>query len=124
MAEYIQNAANELATVLSRKNKDYAPTDEFSNFSMAGELAGVTAWEAMLVQIGIKYTRLLGLVDGRSEPEFESVRDTLLDLAGYAVIAGAWLDREADEIDRPAFEDAGHPTWVVPLYPEEENLDG
>lgn len=101
MTERIEKVANELAVTLSRKNKDYAPTDEFSNFTLAGELAGLLAWDAILVQIGIKYGRLLNLVSaGISQPEYESIRDTLVDLAGYSVIAAAYLDKKSSE-DRP-----------------------
>jgi hypothetical protein len=97
LTEHIEKVANELAVTLSRKNKDYAPTDEFSNFTLAGQLAGLTPWDAILIQIGIKHSRLLSLVsEGVSKPEFESVRDTLVDLAGYSVIAAAYLDREQE----------------------------
>ncbi len=91
---YIKDAAISLADTLSRKNKDYAPTTEFSNFEEAAALAGLLPFDAMMIQIGIKYTRLKGLMkDG--EPEFESMQDTLLDLAGYAIITNAWLTKEA-----------------------------
>lgn len=122
MPEYIQKAAEELVSTLSRKNKDYAPTDEFSNFRGAAELAGIGTWDAMLVQIGIKYTRLQGLADGLSSPEYESVRDTLLDLAGYSIIAAAWLDKESADQLATKLEPGGSPPpgWYVPLYPEEE----
>lgn len=108
---YIANTVSELARTLGRKNADYAPTDEFSNFRLAGELAGVTAFDAMLIQIGIKYSRLLALNSG--EPEYESFRDSLVDLAGYAVITAAWLDKENNDSEAPERTPVRHPHWYV-----------
>lgn len=121
MTTHIQNAVNELATTLARKNSDYAPTDEFSNFTLAAELAGLQAWDAVLIQIGIKYSRLMNLVsDGVSAPEYESVRDTLMDLAGYAVIAAGYQDSQNVDQDAklPSFGDAE--PWIVPLGSDDE----
>lgn len=95
---YIQRVAGELKDTLSRKNHDYTTTDEFSNFTEAARLPGVMPFDVMLGQLGIKYSRLLSLNKG-SDPEFESLRDSFVDLAGYAVIAAAWLDREKEDSD-------------------------
>ena len=106
MDSYIQKVAEELAITLSRKNKDYAPTDEFSNFRMAGNLAGLTEWDAILIQIGIKFSRLQSLVaEGVGRAEYEGVRDTLMDLAGYCVIGAA----NQDIGQAPP----RNPTWLV-----------
>lgn len=121
MTTHIQNAVNELATTLARKNSDYAPTDEFSNFRMAGELAGLQAWDAILIQIGIKYTRLMNLVsDGVGHSEYEGVRDTLMDLAGYAVIAAGYQDSQNRDRDAKVSPLNNVKTWIVPLGSDDE----
>lgn len=106
MTSRIQGVAEELKLTLSRKNHDYATTDEFSNFVTAAELPGLNPFDVMLGQLGIKYSRLLGL-NNEGEPEFESFRDTLIDLAGYAIITAAWLDKEKDESEAPMRLDNG-----------------
>lgn len=89
MTSYVQRAAAELVEMLKSKNHDYAPTTEFSNFEKAAEFAGVQPMDAIAVQIGIKYTRLQGLADNKKH---ESLRDSFMDLAGYALIAAGYLD--------------------------------
>lgn len=93
MSNHIQRAAAELMEMLKSKNHDYAPTTEFSNFEKAAEFAGVQPMEAVAVQIGIKYTRLQGLADNKKH---EGIRDSFMDLAGYALIAVGYLDSISD----------------------------
>lgn len=87
----ISAVAAELMDTLIKKNADYAGGQEFFNFEQAAEFAGLDAFYVMLAQIGIKYTRIANL-HGGDMPQNESLRDSLVDLAGYAVIAAAWLD--------------------------------
>lgn len=88
----IQQSAALLARTLKSKNSDYKVDSEFSNFERAAEFAGITPLKVMLAQIGIKYTRIQGLMDAENEmPD-----DSLLDLAGYAIIAHAYLQAEGD----------------------------
>lgn len=89
---FIQGVAEELKLTLSGKNQDYAPGGEFSNFERSAEFASIEPFELILAQIGIKYTRIDGLTGSFQTPNNESLRDSFLDLAGYAVIAAAWLD--------------------------------
>lgn len=114
---HIDSAANELACTLRGKNRDYAPTTEFSNFEEAAKLAGVEVMQSILLQIGIKYSRLMSLAGGDGKPNFESVRDTLMDLAGYSVIGAAKLDQEQSE--NPDVPVRLAPSWVVPLQDDE-----
>lgn len=113
MDSRIAKIANELRDLLSRKNEDYAPGTEFSNFEEAAKFACIEPLDVMLAQLGIKFTRLAGLTKPDATPNFESYRDNLLDLAGYAIITVAYLDSLSDMNDRV----------VVPLYPDEEDYD-
>lgn len=86
----IETALANLGFVLKRKNSDYKVTSsEFSNFHFAADVAGIPATDVMLAQIGIKLGRLQGL-RGRAEIANESIEDTVMDLAGYAVILYAY----------------------------------
>jgi hypothetical protein len=94
---YIQASADALAETLLSKNSDYAPTGEFSNFERAAEFSGVTPLTVMLSQIAIKYTRIQGLYDDSGKAASnEPLVDSLLDLAGYAIIAHAYLTHEQE----------------------------
>lgn len=92
----ISAVAAELMDTLIKKNADYAGGQEFLNFEGAAEFAGIEPFELILAQIGIKYTRIANL-HGGDAPENESLRDSFVDLAGYAVIAAAWLDTVQDD---------------------------
>jgi hypothetical protein len=139
---YIQASAETLAETLLSKNSDYAPTGEFSNFEKAAEVAGIGVFQVIAAQAAIKMTRIESLMGTRGNPKVvgESLKDSFLDLAGYAIIAHAYLefrdvpqkselkgvlndvlvtDREiirnlADEDQSSHFEDAWHRhTWVT-----------
>lgn len=99
---WIQASVKTLAETLSSKNNDYAPGGEFSNFEEAANFAHVTDLDVMLSQMGIKITRIKTLAGG-VEPKNESFKDSLLDLAGYAIIAHAYLSAYGfeDEPDQP-----------------------
>jgi NTP pyrophosphatase (non-canonical NTP hydrolase) len=79
-----------------RKNAGYAglSTDPFANFRHA-TLFNVTAHQGCLVRLADKYYRYCNL---RQNPELdkvqESIEDTLLDLASYALIAQVLKDEE------------------------------
>lgn len=89
---FIQGVAEELKLTLSGKNQDYAPGEEFSNFEEASVVAGIAPFDLIIAMIGIKVSRVRNLHVNALSPNNESLRDSLLDLAGYSVIAAAWLD--------------------------------
>lgn len=89
----IQRSVSYLAEILQGKNSDYTGgRSEFYNFEKAGEFAGTSPMRAILTQIGIKYTRIDALSNNTGNVAInEPLKDSLLDLAGYAIIAHAWL---------------------------------
>jgi len=90
---WIEAAIEEMSDTLAGKNEDYRIDGEFSNFELAGKVSGVDANVVMLTQIGIKMGRLMGLKD---DPNNESYKDSVKDLAGYALIMyGYLLSQEA-----------------------------
>ena len=71
-----------------KKNSDYADdSNPYSNFEGAAHLAGQTVDQVFHTLLGIKMERLRQLMTGK-KPNYESLDDTLLDLATYAAL---WL---------------------------------
>lgn len=73
--------------VLDRKNQDYgsANIQEFGQFGL-------------LIRINDKIARLKNLFSKNKNPKNESVRDSFLDLANYAIIAATLEDSIDEEI--------------------------
>lgn len=75
----------EIADLHSRKNHDYAKTTEpLSNFNRARDL-GVEPWRGVLIRMSDKWSRIEQLSGGKVAKN-ESLRDSLIDLAVYALI--------------------------------------
>ncbi len=76
---------DEIADLHSRKNHDYAKTEEpLSNFHRSTAL-GVEPWRGVLVRMSDKWSRIEQLAGGKIAKN-ESLRDSLVDLAVYALI--------------------------------------
>jgi len=69
------------------KRHDYAsPEDVFKNFRTS-ELAGIPAWKGVALRIGDKFSRLMSFCkQGELKVVDESIGDTLIDMANYAII--------------------------------------
>ena len=80
-----------------RKNAGYSGADNpdaWANFRMAEEF-GVSAFKGCLVRMSDKYIRITNLIrNPNNEQVGESVKDTLKDLAAYALIAVCLLEEE------------------------------
>lgn len=75
--------------LLMRKHRDYGPRN--ISDSPGGPLNG------LLVRMWDKMARLRNLVEQGTDPQNESVRDTYLDLANYAIIALMVIDEKWPE---------------------------
>ena len=74
-----QLIANELLGILFKKHDDYGP------MNIAGAPGG--AMNGLRVRMYDKLARLNNLADNkRDTPNYESIEDTLIDLANYAII--------------------------------------
>jgi hypothetical protein len=69
---------DELYGIMIRKHKDYGP------MNIAGAPGG--AMNGLRVRMYDKLARLNNLVDTGDTPNYESIEDTLIDLANYAII--------------------------------------
>lgn len=79
-----------------RKSAGYAGDnpDAWANFRMC-EAFGVSSFVGCLIRLGDKYIRITNLVKNpKNEKVGESIKDTLFDLASYALIAICLLEEK------------------------------
>lgn len=77
---------SEASTLLLKKHKDYGPNN--IAYAPGGALNGLR------VRMHDKQARINHLIDNNIDPENESLRDSFLDLANYAIIALMVIDEE------------------------------
>ena len=77
---------NEMKKTLFSKGDDYANEDRLSNFKLAGAISGGNAYTNCLNMISTKVARLGNLLNKDGDPNNESIDDSVLDLANYAVL--------------------------------------
>lgn len=88
----------EIAELHSRKNHDYAKTEEpLSNFKRA-EAFGIEPWKGILVRMSDKWSRIEELSKGKT-PKNESLRDSLVDNAVYSLLAVLLLEDSTNAAD-------------------------
>ena len=75
----------EVKQTMFKKGNDYANTDRLSNFKLAGSIIGLSAQQNCLSLIATKVARLGVLLQG-SEPNNESIEDSMLDLTCYSIL--------------------------------------
>ena len=75
-----------MRNTMLEKGNDYANTDRLSNFKLAGNVCGLNAELNCLSLIATKVARLGVLLNSDKEPSNESVQDSVLDLANYAIL--------------------------------------
>lgn len=80
-----------LAELLIKKQKDYGP----KNISLApgGPLNGLR------VRMFDKLSRINNLLETGAKPENESLRDSFMDIANYAIIAMMVLDKQWEGVE-------------------------
>jgi len=79
--------------ILKRKNADYAgPKGEYNNFEYCEKLGICTTEEGLVVRISDKMTRICNLLKADAQVKDESIKDTLLDMANYAMILASYIE--------------------------------
>ncbi len=87
---------DELKQTLEDKAHDYAANFWDDNFTGTARLANLDPEQVFNVLVGVKVERLRSLfTPGKDAPKHESVDDTLIDLANYAVLWLAWRRENA-----------------------------
>jgi hypothetical protein len=84
----VQVKYNEAEKLLLKKHKDYGPKN------ISGSPGG--AINGLRVRMHDKLARINHLYDTGATPENESLRDSFIDMANYAIIAMLVLDDEWD----------------------------
>lgn len=78
---------NEILRTTERKNSDYAKSnDAFANFRTSAKISGVGVERGILVRMADKFARIENLLFNEAKVKEESIEDTLIDLAVYAII--------------------------------------
>jgi len=73
----VENICNEIKELLFKKRQDYGPIDNtIGRFGMTG----------IVIRLYDKVERLVNLMMNGQKANFESVEDTLMDIAGYSVL--------------------------------------
>lgn len=88
-SELTYNYTDGLAELLIRKQKDYGPKN--ISDSPGGPLNGLR------VRMFDKLARINNLVETGATPQNESLRDSFMDIANYAIIAMMVLDDKWDK---------------------------
>ena len=98
-----------------KKNHDYG--DSFSrSFKKYGLVAA-------MVRMEDKWNRLDNMASGAEQKVAdETIRDTLLDLAGYCVMTTMELDREKDNANQKAFEEQVRDEYTDALSEADEKI--
>lgn len=81
-----------MAKTYAAKNHDYG-----NSFEQSCNKFGIIA---AVVRMGDKMNRLESLVVKRAEVKDESIKDTLLDLANYAIMTVMWMSNNVSEEDK------------------------
>jgi hypothetical protein len=84
--QHFEGFVHRMRNIQLQKGNDYANEDRLSNFKLAGAIAGVSAEINCLNQIATKVARLGVLLHNQLAPNNESIRDSVIDLANYAML--------------------------------------
>lgn len=79
----------DMAKTYAAKNHDYG-----NSFEQSCDKFGIIA---SVVRLGDKMNRIESLVTKKAEVKEESIKDTLLDLANYAIMTVMWLNQQPKE---------------------------
>ena len=84
----------ELRATHEKKSADYGTGEDFLANVRASAGWGISPWIGTMIRANDKIIRLQSLIEN-GKLENESARDSLIDLASYAIIACILLDEEA-----------------------------
>ena len=99
-SERFYQLLEEMKKTHDAKRHDYASVEDvFANFRTC-EMAGIPAWKGCCVRIGDKFSRIMGFAKKEKlEVKDESIKDTLIDMANYALIALILYEEEENKND-------------------------
>lgn len=80
------------------KDHDYAGKEPLSNFRESSDI-GVPPWKGVFIRLSDKYKRSKQLIGGTASVKSESLVDSLMDLANYAIICRILYEELHGKID-------------------------
>lgn len=83
--KHFENFVEAQKKIMLSKGGDYANDDRLNNFKVAGEVCGIPADVQCLSLIATKVARL-GVLLHTKNPNNESIRDSVIDLANYTAL--------------------------------------
>ena len=100
-----EDIINEIKEIHSKKSSDYGDT-EFANIRSSQDF-GIKAWIGAMVRLNDKVKRIQQYIT-KGNLNYESIRDSLIDISVYAIIATVLFDEEEsnkkqDKVIRQAF---------------------
>lgn len=97
--KHFEELTSKMKEILFKKGNDYANTDRLSNFKLAGNICGMSPQLNCLNLIATKVARLGVLLQADSgTPNNESINDSILDLANYAVLLDMIMSEVSNKI--------------------------
>ena len=90
----LTQALEEIKIILTRKSEDYSTNSWDDAFVEAARQTNSTSLDVAETMLAVKQARLIALRSDGREPANESIRDSLVDRAGYAILALALHDQE------------------------------
>jgi len=99
--QHFEGLTSQMKQILLKKGGDYATSiDKLSNFKLAGTICGLTPELNCLSLIATKVARLGVLLSNTGKaPNNESIRDSILDLANYAVLLDMLVGEKDKQVD-------------------------
>ena len=94
--KHFNEMTEKMRNIMLSKGDDYANTDRLSNFKLAGGVSGLNAELNCLSLIATKVARLGVLLNSKNEPNNESIQDSVLDLANYALLLSMILSEKTN----------------------------
>lgn len=96
LVKFFEEKTAEMNATMKRKNHDYGgDQDPFKNFTMVEALEICQPETGFLTRMTDKLSRITTFVNkGNLKVKNESVQDTLLDLANYALLMSAYLESQ------------------------------
>jgi hypothetical protein len=97
--QFMEEKTAKMVATCRAKNNDYSGTNKspFANFEMIGHQGGSVEW-GFLTRISDKFSRICSFAQKvELQVKDESVEDSLIDLANYALLFAAYIKHKKDE---------------------------
>ena len=95
--QHFDNTIAVMRDIMFKKGNDYAGQDRLSNFKHGGAICGISAEQHCLALIATKVARLGSLLSSGKTPNNESINDSCIDLANYALLLDMILSDKSVE---------------------------